>query len=633
MRAHLLQIDARLPGGTTVPVRASSVSDSLVCHLIGEQWDPVIMQLPVLRYDFFGGAFQNAVTVPQAEFVLTLDALVMVPTDLFTALRFGSARLRIWSGEVGQPFHEYRLRFSGKISGEPEIADGLASFSARADDAWMDVPLLATYAGTGGLEGPEDLTGTVKPLVLGDCRFVPGVLIDPVDSVYQVSAYGPVQAIGAAFDRLNSLGASSGDHANLAALLAATIPNGSWATCLAQGLVRLGAPADGKPCFHVAGDAAGSLGYVTRAGAMIGRVIELAGGSCDSATLTQLDADRPWDQARMLREQTTARQFIQEMADSVAAVAGISWTGVFFVGAYRFGATSIELDAAGTTVPQVAGVSQEALDPPYWRLATNAALTWSVHDLSEIASDYTPRGLYSAARVYRIDDLVSAADGRSFVYVNATPAAGNAPPTAPATSNSWWSLWNAATVGAPAGTTVAGRDAEDVADTIAAGGGVASGTTVAGRDSDTLAGAVNADGTISTEAVVTDSVVDGAITTRARAFTAGSVALSSGGYTWYESQRITVTVSAEGEEVDVESELRWSLTDNCRVKERLKRGSTVLTTTPDYALNNGDNPRGGFGYTDDPGPGTYDYIHEVAANDAGDASASLRRMRAMGPIR
>lgn len=472
MRAHLIEILARDSEGVMVPVRAASVNDSRVCALDGYTWNPAIVTLPVLRYDFFGGAFQNAVSVPRADFTLATEALATIPPELLAVLRFGSARVQIWSGEVGAPLSGFRLRFAGEIKAEPSIDNGLAKFSAGAADAWLDVPVMATYAGSGGLEGPEDLTGAVKPLVLGDCRFVPGVLIDPVDNVYQVSAYGPVQAISAAYDRLGGLGASSGDHSSLAALLAASIPNGSWATCLALGLVRLGAPADGKVSFHVAGDAAGSMGFVTRAGGMMARLAELAGGVIDPQQVAQLDSSRAWDQARVLSDQTTARQVIQELADAVAAVTGISWTGKFFVRAYGFATPTIELDTSGTSEPLVGDVSQQPVDPPFWRLATTAAPSWVVHDLAEIASDYPPRGLYSAARVYRMDDLVSASDGRSFVYINATPAAGNAPPVAPATTNAWWSLFNGATAGAPAGTSVAGRDAEDVASTIAAGGGV-----------------------------------------------------------------------------------------------------------------------------------------------------------------
>ena len=65
------------------------------------------------------------------------------------------------------------------------------------------------------------------------------------DNVYQVSAYGPINAVEALYERGSAFAASFGDYANYAALVAAPIPNGRWATCLAQGLIRLAAPAYG----------------------------------------------------------------------------------------------------------------------------------------------------------------------------------------------------------------------------------------------------------------------------------------------------------------------------------------------------------------------------------------------------
>lgn len=599
MRAHLVRIDARLPDGQVVPVRLSSVNDVRACHLDGYQWDPAVLAVPVLRYDFFGGAFQNAVTVPTADFTVAVGAMAQVPADLLAALRFGSARVQIWSGELGDPFHAFSLRFSGEIKAEPAIDQGMARFTAGAGDAWMDVPLLATYAGTDGLEGPEGLTGTVKALVLGKCRFVPGVLIDPVDNVYQVSAYGPVQAISAAYDRVGSLGAAAGNHASLSALLSASIPNGSWATCLAQGLVRLGAPADGKVCFDVDGDAGGSGGYVTRAGGMIGRLIELAGGTCDAAVLAQLDAARPWDQGRVLSDQVTARQMIQELADSVAAVAGITWTGAFFVKAYGFSAPTVTLDAAGGSEPQVLDVSQQPVDPPFWRLATTAAPTWQVHDLGEIASAYTPRGIYSATRVYRLDDLVSASDGRSFVYVNATPGSGNAPPTAPATSNAWWALFNAATAGAPSGTTVAGRDAEDVASTIAAGGGV------------------------DTDQVATDSILDNAVSESGFAFTASGTLL---GTSYSDLQSLVVVADGVTPVVIFYALAYYRDTDNADAECALYRDSTPLVTLDKVPVTSGNNPTMSGIWSDVPAAGTYTYYLKGKATDASEVGAKNRAL-------
>lgn len=593
MLGHLIRIDATSTEGTAYPLFLASADVPELCHLDGQQWEPNIARLPTLRHDFFGGAFNGQITSPTAQFSVVLDGITG-----FADRAFASARIRFWRGTVGEPYSAFDLMFDGLISGEPEVREGIATFSASADPAWLDVPLLSIYAGTGDAEGTEDMTGQTKPLVFGHVRFADARLLDPVALIYQVND-GAVTSISAAYDRVASFGAAAANYASYAALDAATIAAGKWATCNALGLVRLGAPPDGRVAFDVENEA-------RMPGAMIEAIAAVAGATVD---VSALDTDRPYNLQLQLMEQTTARTLIQTIADSVAAVAGVTWTGDLFV-------QPVEIDAApadtlasdGTSDLAVSEVAQLPIAAPFWRLATQAEPTFVVYALGDVASGYTWRGTYSATRTYRVDDAVFASDGRAFAYINATPASGNAPPAMPTTSNSYWSAIGAATVGAPSGTNVGGLDA------------------------DTVAGTINTDGTISTGNVVTDSVVDGAITTRARAFTSGTVALTSAA-TWYDLQSITVTVSSAGEEVDIDCDLQWVITDNCRVTLRLKRDSTVIFTTDDYAVNTSDNPTASFGYTDDPGAGTYTYTLQAYCNDASNASAKYRRMRALGPIR
>ena len=424
MRAHLVQIDARDGVGEALPIRLSSVDDRRACHLEGLAWIPAIERLPTLAYDFFGGDFSGRIETPTGALSVAFPGLPNLGE-----VRTAGSRIRIWQGELGAPIYEYALRFDGRVSSEPTTDSGLASFSIRPDDAWLDKPLLSFFAGTDGIEGPEALEGSVKPLLLGACRFAPGTLIDSVDLVYAVSCYGAVHAVTAVYDRVVSLGASSGNYADLAALLAATIPNGSWATCNALGLVRLGAPADGQVSFDVQGDSAGSGGFVRLPGAIIGRIAELAGGKVDAANLAALDTARPWNLTLALMAQTTAREVIQELADSICAVAGVSHLGTLFVAPLEFTDATFTLDGEGRALPPVEQVQTQEIAEPYWRLATNAEITWVVHAAADVGSGYTYRGRWSAARVYRMDDLVDLENGSAWVYISETASAGVVPGT------------------------------------------------------------------------------------------------------------------------------------------------------------------------------------------------------------
>jgi hypothetical protein len=117
------------------------------------------------------------------------------------------------------------------------------------------------YTGTGGIDGTEDLAGTVRPVVLGRVFNMSPVLIDPVRLIYQAHD-GPMFQIDGAFDGGVPLERSGGDYATYAALASATVPAGRYAICTAQGLIRLG----GSPVFAVTANVIGNLeaGATTR---------------------------------------------------------------------------------------------------------------------------------------------------------------------------------------------------------------------------------------------------------------------------------------------------------------------------------------------------------------------------------
>lgn len=459
MNVTLIRIDAQDASGTAVPVRIASHDIPEACHLGGEEWEPALATLPDFALDFFGGAFAGQVTAPRTGFAVATIGLAAFSGTSATRARFADARVRIWTGDITSPatvdLGPLTLRFDGRITGEPDVdeASRIARFDAAVQDSWADKPLLALFAGTGGIEGPADLTGQVEPLVLGNARFCGGTLIDNVDNIWMVSN-GPVQAVNAVYDRLASLGASAGNFANLAALKAASIPNGGWGTCLALGLVRLGAPPDGRVSFDVSGSNSGTGGYVRRPGAMIRRIADLAGGTVNASSLTALDTARPYNLALQLREQVSARDVIAQIADSVGAVAGVSLRGELFAQALAIGTPSDTLAPDDTSAMRVLPVEELAKAAPSWRLATEAELTFEVHSADEAAFNYRWQGEYAAARVYRRDDVVTGPDGAAWAYINAAPAAGQTLPVWPVTSNAHWRLFQA-----PAGASVAPANA------------------------------------------------------------------------------------------------------------------------------------------------------------------------------
>ncbi|WP_188064767.1 hypothetical protein [Sphingobium sp. KCTC 72723] len=424
MIATLVQIDA-WAGARATPLRFASHDDERLCHVDGEVWWPAIAQLPTLRRDLFDGSFDaGSISSPSGDLTLSIDALPALP-----ALALHDTRVRIWRGTLGMGFDAFALVFDGRVKEQPAIKDGLARLSIAVDDSWLDQPLLATYAGTGGAEGPAAMQGQVKPLALGAPRFAPATLIDAIDNIYQISAYGPMQAVETAFERLNRFGAATGDASNFASLKAADIAAGRWATCLGGGYVRLGAPSEGLLSFHVRGDAQG--GWSRLPGDIIARIATIAGGAGRFAAgdVAALNIARPWPLSIMITDQTTARDLIQRIAASVNAVAYVDWLGVLRVAPVGIGAASLTMAADGSALPPVASIGQIAIAAPYWKIAQGAATTWQVHALSDIAftAPLNPRGPYDNAESYREGDIVTLANGSQWLFVGVTPLTGSAP--------------------------------------------------------------------------------------------------------------------------------------------------------------------------------------------------------------
>lgn len=427
MLAVLVQIVGYDPvAGAPVTLCAASHDDSRLCHLNGQTWWPTIAKLPTLRYDFFDGAFGGQITAPSSSLTLMVE-----PWPLFGRYQLADAAIRIWTGELGATWDAFTLRFDGRVSAQPALADIRADIDFAADDRWLDTALLSTYAGTTGVEGPATLKGQPKPLALGAPRYVAGTLIDTVNSVFQVSGYGRVNGFEAAMEKLARYGAPIGDAASFAALVAADVPAGRWATCNAQGLARLGAPPTGQISFLVQGDAAGPDGWARKPGQLIRRIAQIAGGAgkLDDASLNALDAATPFTLSVYLDQQTTGRELIQKIAASVNAVALVSWTGKLFVLPIGLHGGGVTLAADGSNLPPVSSVKQIDIDAPYQKLAIGAERAWTVHALGDIAFEAAliDRGRYDPNETYREGNIVDLADGSRWLDVATAPVKGITP--------------------------------------------------------------------------------------------------------------------------------------------------------------------------------------------------------------
>lgn len=134
-------------------------------------------------------------------------------------------------------FADFSIVFSG--AAERLVPGDTFSIELRDLQVLLDAPYQPlTFAGTGGAEGPAELAGRRKPMTLGVRRHVEPVQINGGLLIFAYGS-GPSGGVLAAYDGGSPLVAGS-NYASYAALAAATVAAGSYATCNALSLIRLG---------------------------------------------------------------------------------------------------------------------------------------------------------------------------------------------------------------------------------------------------------------------------------------------------------------------------------------------------------------------------------------------------------
>lgn len=415
--------------GNRVTIRVASANDRQITGLNSQRWEPAMISAPQIGMALYNGGFESAVDPGGATLPLALDVLKASYPSIDDYVWYG-APVEIFIGKSGQAWGSWQSFFKGVVD---NYGGENRKFELRCevDSSPFDAELLTTYAGTGDAEGGSDLANSVKPLAIGRCLNVEPVLINVNDSVYQFSGYGPIESVDALFERGADFGAPTADYADYASLVAASIAPGTWATCLVEGMVRLGAPAYGVITGDIMGhEVSGATPRLT--GAIIKELASIAGISSSllvTGSLDAMDVAVPYNVNVLFRQQITFAEAASMMALPCNHQAGVSLTGTFFVGEVDLAETiSLTFDAQGKRLPQISASREEAVSPPYSKTIMGADRSWRVHSYDEIAfyAALIDRGAYSASTVYREGNIVTY-DGRTWLYINPVPTSGNTP--------------------------------------------------------------------------------------------------------------------------------------------------------------------------------------------------------------
>ena len=291
--------------------------------------------------------------------------------------------LEIRIGAPDAPLAQFGTLFEGKMAGVRYDRLELVILLQEALGL-VDKPVQTdTYAGTGGLEGGDNLEGKFKPVTLGEVYQVEPVLVDPANLIYQVHD-GAISEVVAVRDNGDALTFNQ-DVADITATDPGIGPPVKYNTSLANGYIRLGAQT-GVITVDLKGDNAG--GYIDTVGAIVRRLIANVAGltdpdDMDAAAFLEMESRAPAAVGFFAGAEREFRlpEVIDLLINSVFGYWGLRPDGRFTLGVIRPPGT----EAATYTDSELIEFQFLAAAPPTKKLNFRHRPNWRVLSPTEIA--------------------------------------------------------------------------------------------------------------------------------------------------------------------------------------------------------------------------------------------------------
>lgn len=274
--------------------------------------------------------------------------------------------------------------------GAPAVDGQMMMIGARDRAYLLDVPTQPNkYQGTGDLEGGTELTGKPKEMSFGRLKNISPTIVIAAEQVLSVNGGRPVSAISAVYDKGYPL-TFSADYATVALLRAATIADGSYATCVAAGYLRPGAAFAQITC-DVNGDAGGS-DYIETTGTIIRRIIQITGvisdpDNIDTIAFSNLEVTQPAPIGYFLGTDSTETiaQTFSRLSKGIGGYCGFSRLGLLQADVFTApsGAPAMTIgDGSGLEAVEIVELGLDtlpaALDPPPFRQRVPYERNWTI---------------------------------------------------------------------------------------------------------------------------------------------------------------------------------------------------------------------------------------------------------------
>lgn len=320
--------------------------------------------------------------------------------DAAALLGWDRRALEIWRGTKARAFRDFNLVLRGQAL-RVGFDEQSLTIALRDRGEALDQPVnAALFGGSGGLDGHEGIAGLAKPWVAGRVGNWPLVEIDPVNLVFMASD-GGIEA----FDEVRDKGivlTPTVDVADYTALLAEALDPGEYATCLALGILRLGAAPAGEITADLRGDNSGS-GYVETTAEIARRVVtsrlgagNLSGSEIDELAVTALASAQPAPVGYGAGvQQVSARKVLDDLLGAIGGWHTFTRDGRF---------TVARLDLTGTAAETLEVKDMAARQPParvevapVWQVRVGWGRAWLVQTPDALAGEAENKSRYGEA--------------------------------------------------------------------------------------------------------------------------------------------------------------------------------------------------------------------------------------------
>lgn len=422
--AHIRPLDRAT--NTRVDVYVASTPGPAYQGLGGFVWESAITRRPRASIELFAIDLAPGTRVAQADFEIDLGQIQEVNTF---DLHWKGAPVTIYRAD--DQTWPAPIEFDGIVTDPRRNLDTNVMTLVCAVKLKYDKPLLTKGFDETDLEFDADKRTNLLPAGFGICLNIQPVLFDSIRNFYMIDGYGNLTSVDWLGEGLSTLGPPQANYADYTTLKAAydagDVTPGRWVTCLSEGIIALGAPPVGIITCHA------TLGY-GMTGALIRRAVvdhaEVDLAMVETASLDALDVAVPYPIHYWTADQVQVNDLVEALAAACNASPIITMQGKLAV-LRPFGGTLIgEFVRKGFSEPAVTNWKTQDTVTPYWRLTARAGRPVRVMALDEINYEdaLIDRGLYKNDETYRIGHVVWLRNKSQWLYINATPGAGHAPP-------------------------------------------------------------------------------------------------------------------------------------------------------------------------------------------------------------